>query len=562
MAVKPVIELRFCGGVNNNSIGIDVFFAKKGETQSCINADLSFVGQIRPLKPLLKVNDTAATNIHSLFVINGNIFCVDDTMLKHSSLLSTLLAGLASTHMSWANVGQWIFYCNGTNKGAIYIPTPAVIDWGASIPAAAPTVAVGAGTLTGDYYCYYRHKITLADGTIIRTALSPVANISPAAQSIEWSGIVHSTFSGATTIEVELFRGSVTATSLYLVTTLAAGTTTFSDDVSDVDLVLGTVYAETEYSPPPAGLQIVKYSPSADRVFASKDGDVYWSEAAKYHTFLYNATTGEYRNVNSVFLGDDKITSIQVIDENTYFGSIKTWRRLRGTNPSSWQFEDTNAICGPMNDESVADLPWGKLYPGKDGYMWMFNGFDSRKLFEDFVFAVNPTNTAHAVYDGRFYYLYYDDPTNPELIIDFYKYPAKPARIVQSTRTAVASCYDGLTKQTYISDGGYIRSGANIEGSVITSFRTAEVNVEDLIQLGDMASIIFRTNTQGDSLIITPYFDGVAQPSLNAIITSALQYINAPLPIGDSRMMFFDFLISSDKAFVIEEPMLIRKGDD
>jgi hypothetical protein len=560
---KGTIEIRMAGGLNNRMTGLDLFLRKLRENQVCVNVDTTYDGQIRRYAPLLPLNSGAGSNLRTLFVADGIPFLMDGAALKYGNGLTTLIALLSSNKVYMDQVGDWLFIGTGDAKKAVYIPTLTVCDWGIAVPTVAPTLTPGTGTLNGTYSCYYRYAITLPDGTLIRTALSPVADLSPATASIEWSDIPVPTFGGATAVQIELFRTKAGWADIYLVQTITAGTTTYSDDLGDPTLQAATLlYAETGFYPPPSFPSIVRYYDEADRVFVSLGGDVYWSEPAEYHIFLYNAIAGDYESVNSVFLGSESITAIKLIDENLYFSSPKRWRRLRGRSPASWDWEDiSSATAGAMSQESATETPFGIIFPYIDGRIWLFDGYSTRPILEDFIFTTPPDANSHATYDGRFWRLFYSDPTYPELVVDFLKYPGQPPKIVQSTRSATCSFFDRMTAKLYMADAHYLRQGKDTTTQVPISLRTAEVPPEDLSVLGDMATLVLGVDTKGDSLTITPRYDRTAQSPLTPTVTNSMQDVELPIPFGTNRRISFDLSINTAKEIIIEEPLVLRKSE-
>ena len=556
------IELRWSGGINSLNTALDLYLRKKGEVPILRNADLSLPGVVSPLKGLLPISN-AGTAIHSIFVGNTVKFVVDGVGLKY--LLAATLTALgtltAATRVRWAHVGNWIFIANGTDKRSIYIPTPVMCSWGLAIPTVAPTVidSTTGGNPDGTYSCYYRYRVTLPDGTIILTALSPVGSVTVVTNKISWTVPAYPTFTGATSVHVDLFRTSVALSANYLVTTLTAATT-YTDDVSDAALQLLPEYEEDGYYPPPDGIDIVKYYPAADRVFAIVGPDAYWSEAGIYHVFKYDATAAEYENVNSVFLAGDDITAVKRIDENLYFGSTGTWRRLRGRSPATWSWEDTMAAAGPINDESAAETPWGIIHPAADGTMWLFTGNTSRSILDEFVFTTNPGAAAHASFDGRFYRLFYADPTYPELVVDFLKYPEIPPRIVQSSRSATASYFDKSTGKFYMADAQYLRYGADSADSVALTIKTPDIPLAGLLKMSGRSMLNYKANTQGADITITPYADGVALAPIT-INTATNKRDRTPLPFGDAYTLSLLIEITTAAAITIEEPWLIAKDE-
>ena len=212
---KPPIPITFSGGMNN----VDT--------------------PLKLLRPLTALNTTTAGSaIHTIYRGKGKkcILVGYSTVIAYlnGTTLTSLLTGLASSAKSIGHAGDWVYLGDGTYNRSIYLPGPTGCSWGQAIPSAAPTVdeVTKAGTdgLTGTYLCTYRYKITLPDGAILRTGLSGVTTVTPDDQDLDWSAIVHSTYTGAGTLQVELFRTIADGSTYYLLTTLTTGTTTFSDD--------------------------------------------------------------------------------------------------------------------------------------------------------------------------------------------------------------------------------------------------------------------------------------------------------------------------------------------
>lgn len=563
------IPILFSGGMNNQDAPLSLFLNKKGEVPLLINADTSRRGRLKLLRPLTALNTPAeASSIHSIYRGKGSSIVLVGTgaYLKYlnGTALTTLLDSLATGNMSFAHAGNWVYLCNGTDKKAVYLLTPVGTDWGQAIPTAAPTVADSGnpGNPDGTYQCYYRYKITLPDDSIIYTDLSAVDEVTVVTNQISWSNIVHATFVGATTCQAELFRTATGLGGTFLVTTLDSGTTTYSDDLSDAALQAKTAFAETGYYPPPSNPNLAFYHPGADRVFVAKDNNVYWSEVGLYHTFLYSAAAGEYSNINSVFLNGENITGLCSYDEQLYIGCQRTWRRLRGTSPTYWTWEDTSAIKGPVSWSTVAETPWGIVYVGNDGYIWLFNGDVAIKISEHFVFDTDPTATAHASFDGRFYRLYYGDSTYPELVLDFHGFYSIPPRITKSTRTATASHYDPASNMFYMgTSDGYLKNGEDTSQSVTLTLRTAEVPAEDLAKVGNLPSLLLHANTGGDNLTITPYHDDVAQDALTPFISDSLIRDVLALDLGTYRALSLQISITTSQDIELREPWLIKEEE-
>ena len=562
---SPII-LPFTGGMNNVDTPLQLFLKKQGETQLLVNADTTLNGRLKLLRPLAALNAVAeASGIHTVYRANDKILVGAGANLKYrdGDALTAILSGLTSAHASIIHAGNWAFLGNGTDRKTIYLPTPVGCAWGQDVPSAAPVVVPGAvGSPNGTYSCYYRYKITLPDGSILRTGLSPVASVTVTSDKIEWSGLVHANFIGATSNQIELFRTMTGWSATYLVTTLDAGTTTYSDNNTDATVQANTEFAEDGYYPPPDGINLVVYHPGCDRLFAAVANEIYWSEAGLYHVFVYDETADEYTNVNSVFLTEEDVTGLLMIDEQLYIASKTTWKRLRGTNPSYWAWEPTVANKGPVSAAALVLTRNGAVYPGNDGYIHLFNGFESRRITEHFDFTTDPDSTCHATFDGRFYRLFYGDATYPELVLDFLNYPSTPVKIIQSTRDYSASCYDSMSDTFYVGDDdGYLRSGEDTDEEVTLTFKTCEI-MADGTDYGDAGSLVLHANTQGNDLTIIPYHDEEAQDALTAFSSTSLKREARVLPLGSYRALSLQVSITANEDIEIREPWLLRKEGD
>lgn len=554
------------GGINNVQTPLQLTVRDMGELVDLINAETTLQGRLKPLRTLTALNATAEANsVHSIFRVADIVLVGTGTSLKYlnGAVLSSLATGLANNNFSFSWIGNWTYVVDGTNRKACYITTPEVTDWGQAIPAAAATVAVGAaGNPDGTYTCYYRYKITLPDGTIVRTDLSPSASVTVASEKIEWSDLVHATFSGSTSNQIELFRTKTGWSGTYLIATIDSGTTTYSDDIDDTTAQVATAFAETGYYPPPDNINIVKYHPGVDRIFCVVGNNVFWSESGLYHTFIYNTTAGEYTNINAVFLPNENVTGVAMYDEQLYFGSKGTWMRLRGKLPAEWSWEPTSAKKGPVSWRAVQATPFGVLYPANDNYIHLFNGMDNRRIIETYTPDVDFDSTCHASWDGRFYRLFYADTTNPELILDFYGYPNEGPIVIKSTRPATATFYDSYSNTYYMGDsGGYVRSGEDTGSEITLTIQTGEIPTGALLREGNLQTLMFEVNTQGDTLFITPYYDRQAKDAIE-VNTDGLQFIGRVLPGENCRLLSFVITITSSNDIEIKDPFMLKKEDD
>lgn len=568
--ISPDIEndilINFTGGINNLDTPLSLFVKNTGDVVNLVNADLSDLSKIK-LKYLLKnLNSSVeASSVHSIFRGNGILLIGTGVYLKYwnstKSSFDNIFTDLSGADICFTKVGNWVYLANGTDKRAVYLKDYTGCDWGCDIPTVAPTVADSgvAGNPDGTYSCYYRYRITLNDDSIILTELSPVGSVIVATNKISWSALVHSSFSGAKSVQIDLFRTKTGFAGTYLVATIDEGTTTYTDDVSDTDLQTYTAFAEDGYLPPPASILNICYYETADRLFGSVDGNAYWSEAGAYHTFLYDSTAGEYTNVNSVYLGDDSITAFMPLDEQLYIGSKTTWRRLRGSDPDEWAWESTTAIKGPLSWKSVVRTQWGLIYPANDKFIHLFNGIISKRVLTHFKLDATPDSDTHMVYDGRFLRMYYDHDTYPEVIFDMLDYPESKGRITRGSQTATASFYDNDYDKLYIgTSDGYVKTDNDTDAEVTFTLQTPEFPSSQLKYFDDFKTLYIQANTQGDDIYIYVYQDNVLKRTIIRS-TSGLDTIPIPTGPGVFKKIYFILAITTKKDIEFQEPWFLSK---
>lgn len=172
-----------------------------------------------------------------------------------------------------------LYIANGIDPPVRYDGLSASVEsWGMEAPTAASTTTLdtGGASTAGDYVLYYRY----VDDEGIPSNLSPVQTLTATDnQKFNWV-VTAPTDSRATGIQ--LFRSDANqSTTVYLVATLDANTTTYTDQLSDTQLKAnfqlridnqdGTTNAN-RFTPPPAKAYFASFY---DRFFAA--GDVVYS---------------------------------------------------------------------------------------------------------------------------------------------------------------------------------------------------------------------------------------------------------------------------------------------
>jgi len=581
--MREPIEIRFTGGINNQDTPLDCFVQRQlKRVPVLINADTELSGKIIPLRPKRAMNSTVCgASVHTILKANLTILVgAGDSLyyLDSDDEPVLLKSGLNDYNFHMAQVGNWVYGTDYYENFSVYIGSdpPVYCSWGHAVPESPPTVVAGAaGNPDGTYICYYRYKITLPDGTILRTGLSEGASVDvTGGKKIEWSAMVHASYTGATAVQIELFRTMSGWSATYLVATIDEGTTAYSDNVADATVQANTEFDETGYYPPPSSaIRHVFYHEGADRVFVAVGGDVYWSEPALYNVFVYNERAAEYTNVNSVFLGSQReITCMALLDEQLYLGAEHTWRRLRGTDPAYWAWESVGgAIKGPMDERNAVVTKWGIIYPGNDHAMWIFNGFETDRIITWFRPGGYgfPSSTSFAIFDGRFLSLFLSPTAGlydyPEFRFDFLNYPTEAPRVVVSSRNPSAAFYHNDSDEIYFgTEDGYIQNDTDVTTDVTMSFYTPEIPVEGITKYGDAATMYVDFCSGGDQLSISVYLDeSTDADDLTAITAATRQRKAIPLLEYPSRTIMLQFSLTTHELLAeIREPLIITGDED
>jgi len=198
---------------------------------------------------------------------------------------------------------------------------------------AAPTVAasvltpVGGNASAGDYTIYYRYK-RVEGGVTTYSSLSPVTTATAAANDkFEYT----ITSSGDTSVtHVELVRSKVNAsTVVYLVTTLTAGTTTYTlDTLSDTALGANTAYLVDNED---GSENLNRFDPPPLKRFAT----AFFNRVYYYGDLTYDIGSAEVTNGSpSVQFRGTNMTS-QVVGWKVYFDAQTTEYELSAFNTAT-----------------------------------------------------------------------------------------------------------------------------------------------------------------------------------------------------------------------------------
>lgn len=153
--------------------------------------------------------------------------------------------------MDFLNFKDNLYYSNGFDAARVFNGTSSR-NWGIVAPVAAPTVSAGAGgSLNGAYqYAFtYYNSTTLHEST--RSPLSILVN--PSAQVVNLSALTAS--ADPQVDKIRIYRTTAGGATFLLLDTINNGTTTYTDNLTDVNL--GSSEAPEDNDPPPlfAGIE-------------------------------------------------------------------------------------------------------------------------------------------------------------------------------------------------------------------------------------------------------------------------------------------------------------------
>lgn len=274
-----------------------------------------------------------------MFWRNGALYRDTDCGVTVPSICSGFTAGV---RMRMVNALNNLYFTNGTQNGLVN-NTTAFTALGLTVPASAPTLAVGAaGLLTGTYY----YKVTYEYGTGGRGESNPSvasASVAPTADQVDLSAIPTG---GTGVTKRHLYRTRANDTVYYFVTTISDNTTTtYSDNTSDS--ALGDELLDDNSSPPNArymafnkGIMFYAGNPAARK-------RLYWSKIG----YPEQVPTDNYLDVP---VEGDEITGLAILNDGLVVFTNKSFYVLYGASNSSFRFKVSDAGTGCTAPDSIA----------------------------------------------------------------------------------------------------------------------------------------------------------------------------------------------------------------
>ena len=399
-------QIDFSGGITDADIGstankysecdnLLITPAKKLESRYGSRLDnttypLPPIGTVR-IGNLINYNSDTALVVRAAknFYVRGS--SGDYEKISSPSLGDAFSNAEGSTVVSVAQWNEQIFACaNGVNKPVKLFKDGA--DWRlltAGLPALSGTPVFSATEGTASYLYAFAYKYTYTVGSKTYEDWGPTTSIiqsdifSPDTNAVTITGITHLT-NGAgenydtALVKVVIFRTINGGTTLYQLTELSPGTTSFVDTASDDSIqgnaVLYTTGDVLDNDPPPAGSTIVHIN----------NGVAYWAVGNR----VYQSVPGDpdsvpasnYREFDEAVTGISSVNGIPVI-----MGKLRVWR-LDGVIDEigvgemiATKISDT---AGCVSNASLVQTVGGVVWFGVDG-IYTTNGYQVLRINDD-----------------------------------------------------------------------------------------------------------------------------------------------------------------------------------
>jgi hypothetical protein len=234
-----------------------------------------------------------------------------------------------------------------------------IYQLGITKPSTSATAATasGSGSLTGTYtYCFTFY----ADSTGVESQPNTVTNsVTVTTKSIDLSGVP--TSSDPQVDKVRVYRIGGSLTSYTLVTTLNEGTTTYNDNIADVD-VEGTILASQNYHEAPTGLRYLVEHNSL--LFGAVGSKLYFTPIAQPYAW------GE---LDFLEYGAD-ITGLGAAPTGLAVFTELTTYIVTGSDSSDFKSQLFSGSQGCISNSSIATLKGLLVWLSNDGLCFSKGG--------------------------------------------------------------------------------------------------------------------------------------------------------------------------------------------
>jgi len=280
----------------------------------------------------------------------------------------------AIRYNSYNDTEQRVFALNGTDRKKVIpgagspAPSATAAEWGITAPAAAPTVAVGAGSgLTGTYGAKYTYCVKSGSVVVTESNPSPAASVSLTNQSCK---ITYAIPSDSQVTHIRMYRTTAGGSIYYHDTDEAVDGFDPYIDSAVADTSLGS-QVETDHDRPPLGTIVI--GPLYNGLcFICKDNLLYWCKAKQPEYWPAN---------NFIEVGPKQfpITAAVIFDGQLYLLTKGQIWWIQGTTSGAFNPAPLESLCGaPHQYGATAVKGRGIYHIGPDGIYLYYSGRDKK----------------------------------------------------------------------------------------------------------------------------------------------------------------------------------------
>lgn len=415
-------------------------------------------------------------------------------------------------------------------------------------PAAAPTVADAA--VAGNPDGTYQYKYTYVDSNGKESSASPVSDEVTVVTNKVNVGIIESSDSKISSINIYRLGGSLTA--WYL---LAEGedndTATYVDNIADSTLV--TLF-DADNNDAPSNIEFI--TEHFQRLTGSKTGDyphgIFWT--VEFEPEYWGSGT----DFQYLLGGYDPNTGLLSFNRVVVFFKKGSIYVLEGTDPSTWYKRRSNSSVGNISPYCI-DVWKLPIFASYDG-LYTFNGDLANKFSE----KVNPffngdhkdhlTTAVGKVFNNKYYFSCDGETLVYDLLYDrFYTYDFE----------ATAFAHDDVNNFLY---GGVGNNVVKLEQKANDSLDTVNFQIKSKAyplheiegQNGELYRYIVNINTKKEDVSFKVYIDKVLKQTIT-LNTSSMQKVEGTFGVIDSGAYAeFEFVYSGTKQIQIDMPVVIN----
>lgn len=339
-------------GLNNKTRD---FAVPKDTARNAVNVIFDDAGNIRFPRPG-KTKVYTGTNVHSVFNTPEQTLFVDNGVLKRLTGVNTavtLLTGVGDDPLSYAALGDLVYFCSKSTRGKVYASENATRPWGVAMPARNPDCEArdSGGMHAGDYRVVItnisEHGIESGcrNGTLVTVEEGGgilLTNFPMAPSYVSYHGV---------------YVTEVNSKDFYLYGEYPAGSTFVQINRLTPSGVKPTVPLRTQFKfPPMPESRIVIHH---GKLYYARGNKLYWTDT---HNFELQSR-GAYKSLNST------VKTIVSVPNMLYAGTDTLLGKITNIDGDGGAIFEPLQICGGVPGTEYYDDD------GKEAYLVSGRGF-------------------------------------------------------------------------------------------------------------------------------------------------------------------------------------------